>query len=82
MYRMAEKEGCLDDRLLRGLLDGISEMGDAELGELIQAVIHRYNVLHREDTAVFLTLPKNDPEMRRKVIERAAEMAEKYTDTK
>ena len=47
----------------------INHADDAELAEIIQAIIHRYNSLHPDSEIFFLSLPRNNPQERQETID-------------
>ena len=47
----------------------IEEADDLELSEIMQAIIRRENHIFRENETFFLSLPKNDREERRRVLD-------------
>ena len=47
----------------------IEEADDLELSEIMQAIIRRENHIFPENEAFFLSLPKNDREERRRVLD-------------
>ena len=57
------------DEALAGVLDRISHADDIEINEIIQAVIRRYQRVYPGWEVVFLALPKNDPEERKRLLE-------------
>ena len=46
----------------------IDTADSAELSEIVQAVLHRYEVLFSEEEVVFLSLPKHDHKERQRII--------------
>ena len=51
------------------ILDQIKKSDDTQLSEIIQSVIRKYGVLHPGWEIIFLSLPRDDPEARRKCVE-------------
>lgn len=56
------------NRRLNTALTQIQQADDAELTQIINAVIRRYGIQYPDQEAMFLTLPKNDPEERRNTL--------------
>ena len=59
------RNNWIDSEILRR----IERADDLEIGEVIQAVIRRYQKIYPEWEAIFLTIPRNDPEERKRIME-------------
>ena len=51
------------------MLSYISKADDTEISEIIQTIIHRYNILHPDSEIFFLSLPRNNPQERQETID-------------
>lgn len=57
------------EKKLYHILAGIEQADDFEINEIINAVIRRYQAVFPDWEVMFLSLPKNDPEERRKALQ-------------
>ena len=46
----------------------LDKADSTELSEVVQTVLHRYDVLFSEEEVVFLSLPKHDQKERQRII--------------
>lgn len=60
------------------VLSRILSADDAEISEIITAVIRRYGIVYPETEVVFLSLPKYDVPERKRIIESALKMLERH----
>ena len=51
------------------ILSYISKADDTEISEIIQAIIHRFDTLHPDDEIFFLSLPRNDLQVRQDTLD-------------
>ena len=56
------------------IMERIKRADDAQISQVIMAVIDRYAAVHPDWEIVFLSLPKDDPEERERCIHAAAAM--------
>lgn len=52
----------------------IMHLSDQQIGQAAFAVMKRYGELFPEEEIVFLSMPKNDPAERRRILERVLEL--------
>ena len=59
---------------LRDVLDFIENAEDFEMSEIVKAALRRNDWLNPELETVFLTLPREDTEQRRRILESTVEL--------
>ncbi|MGM9604637.1 MAG: hypothetical protein ACI3XG_06190 [Faecousia sp.] len=59
---------------LRDILDFIENAEDFEMSEIVKAAVRRNDWLYPELETVFLTLPREDSEQRRRSLESAVDL--------
>lgn len=59
------------------ILHKIEQASDAQITEIIQAVIRRYGRVYPNDEICFLSLPRDDPQERRRILDAAVELLRK-----
>lgn len=50
------------------ILAAISQADDCQLSEMVQAIIRRYGNLHPQEEILFLSLPRESPEERQRIL--------------
>ena len=59
---------------LQNILDFIENAEDFEMSEIVKAAVRRNDWLYPELETVFLTLPREDTEQRRRILESTVEL--------
>ena len=62
---------ALKEKYLRDTLMQIEKANDLEINEIIHALIRRYQKVYPGWEVVFLSLPKDDPAERKRILEHA-----------
>ena len=60
--------------MMEEILNWIEQADDIQISRVIQSVIRRYDRIYPDHDVVFLSLPKNDPQERRQVLQGALDM--------
>lgn len=56
---------------LKDVISKIRDANDAEISEMIKAIVQRYEAVYPGWEVLFLSLPKDDPDQRRRYLEAA-----------
>lgn len=62
---------------MENLALAIKELDDDSISQIIQAIISRYGKVHPESEVFFLSVPKDDPALRRQTIQNLIEFLQK-----
>lgn len=68
-----------EEKILQNVLKAIEQADDVILSEIVKAVVRRNDRLHPESETVFLSLPREDGEERRRLLKSAENFLMKET---